>query len=46
MKDSQGKSGAKDPAEKRAVNNGNRARKIKKLPKRITYGEEKIQGLD
>ncbi len=46
MKDSQNVSGAKDPTEKRAVNNENRARKIEKLPKRTTYGGEKIKELD
>ena len=46
MKDSQNVKGAKSPAEKRAVNNENRARKIEKLPKRTTYGGEEIEGLD
>jgi len=46
MKDSQNVSGAKSPAEKRAVNNENRMRKINKSEKRTTYGGKKIKGLD
>jgi RHS repeat-associated protein len=42
MADSQGKSGASDPAEKRAVESENKARKALGLPKRTTYGGEPI----
>lgn len=42
MKDSHENSTAEDPAEIRAVNNENRARKIEGLPERTTYGGRKI----
>lgn len=42
MADSVDKSGAEDPAEKRAVESENVARKIDGLPKRTTYGGVKI----
>lgn len=42
MKDNDKINSAKDPAEIRAVNNENRARKIEGLPQRTTYGKDKI----
>ncbi|RYF23507.1 MAG: RHS repeat-associated core domain-containing protein [Flavobacteriales bacterium] len=41
-KDNEKVNSAKDPAEIRAVNNENRARKIEGLPKRTTYGGKEI----